>query len=585
MRKAFFFLCLLAIAPALPADDKLEQITVLAEGGATQLALRLLEKQQPPMTEADNWFRWEKQRFEIYGVQQDWDAVARRVGQLPADVPDNVRQWCLNQAARAMLKAGDAPAARRYLRQLLWQEQADDVLVAAWRRMVIRSYLLEDNVEDAQTALLRYIQDFNTKGAAWQRLHARVLLRADRPKDAFDILAGNQSHEGRLLRLLAGLRAGLTPASRVLADGLKLAEATRTKPEAQREAWFLVAEAAAALKDTRNRALGIELALSLPANEPAVSKLYRIGPDDLWQAYLDLAKAQGNARRLLVGDDAPWFRQAKSYKRDESLLARSLFAMVAQKGQQPESRLLAHERLVDSLLLDGRETAVKLLYLNSERYPGDADIPQIVRHRLADTALRAYDIELASRMIKGLYEPLEGEDPTRWTLRQARILIYGGEVEAAVEKMNGLLIGHPDLDDGFVGPYLQVLFDLQAINRHAEALDLLDQVFARAKGDRTRREMLFWMADSKKALGEHLEAAELYLRSAIYKTPQGGDMWGQSARFYAAEALAEAGLTEDARNVYRELLRHTTDAKQRAILERNVQRLWLWLREDATTTQ
>ncbi|MEK7712357.1 MAG: hypothetical protein AAB312_04795, partial [Pseudomonadota bacterium] len=77
------------------------------------------------------------------------------------------------------------------------------------------------------------------------------------------------------------------------------------------------------------------------------------------------------------------------------------------------------------------------------------------------------------------------------------------------------------------------------------------------------------------ALGDHQQAAELYLRSATYQHPTGGDMWGQTARYHAAEELGKAGLTQDARLVYQALLRHADDAKQRAVIERNIQQLWL----------
>jgi hypothetical protein len=100
---------------------------------------------------------------------------------------------------------------------------------------------------------------------------------------------------------------------------------------------------------------------------------------------------------------------------------------------------------------------------------------------------------------------------------------------------------------------------------------------------RTQREILYWIAESKAALGEPQQAAELYLRSASYNHPTGGDMWGQTARFHAAEQLGRAGLTQDARLVFQALLRHTADAKQRAVIERQIQQLWLI--ETRTTTR
>ena len=104
---------------------------------------------------------------------------------------------------------------------------------------------------------------------------------------------------------------------------------------------------------------------------------------------------------------------------------------------------------------------------------------------------------------------------------------------------------------------------------------LLEKLYHKTKATELQRELLFWMAESKVALGKSGEAAELYLRSAYHGQPKGGDMWGQSARYHAAESLAKAGNLEDARTIYQELLRFTPDAKRRAIIERNLQQLWL----------
>ncbi len=87
--------------------------------------------------------------------------------------------------------------------------------------------------------------------------------------------------------------------------------------------------------------------------------------------------------------------------------------------------------------------------------------------------------------------------------------------------------------------------------------------------------MLFWVADSYKALGRPLEAAQLYLRSAILQDPFAMDPWAQTARYYAAEQLAAAGLPADARNIYRGLLNATKDPGRQAVLRNNIQQLML----------
>ena len=103
----------------------------------------------------------------------------------------------------------------------------------------------------------------------------------------------------------------------------------------------------------------------------------------------------------------------------------------------------------------------------------------------------------------------------------------------------------------------------------------------RSEDPRQQREILYWMADSRNALGEYQSAAELYLRSAHFRGGNGKDPWGHSARYQAAEALSKAGLVADARGVYRQLLDETADQRRRAVLERQLQQLWLRQHQNA----
>lgn len=578
-----FVLALLFSPLPLMANADLARVQVIAQGGATQLALRLVDKHQPPRSKEVEWTVWEKQRLAIYQMEEQWNTLALRVEDYPDNLAVEFRHPAMLTAARAYLNDNNMIAARSMLRRLIWQEQATPETTAHARRLVIRSYLQENNIDDAQTALLRYKQDYKPRSAAWQLLHAQVLLRADKPKDAYDVLLGNQSHEGRLLRTLAGLRGSLLTPAKALVEAKRLTVLASNKPELAQQMWSLVAEAAIASKNKVDRVVALEWVLSLPAPSAAEESMFGFTADDLWRAYFALAQQIGNTNRLLVGDDKAWIKLADEQKRDEAYLARALYAFVAHNGHDKAARTTAHNKLVELLLLDGREQALRKVYLESQYYPTVQKLPQSVRHSLAEYALQTYDIKLASELIKGLDKPEQETDSMWWMLRQARIMVYAGEVETALDKLSALLVKRDKLEDGLVTQYMQVVFDLQSIERHQEALGLLEQLFLHTDNERSKREILFWLADSKKALGLHQEAAELYLRSAVYNTPLGGDMWGQSARFHAAETLAEAGLIDDARQVYQRLLKHATSAKQRALILRKTQQLWL--REHSTTTR
>jgi hypothetical protein len=574
----FISLLLLAQLPlvsqAADSVDTLERVRALTKGGATQLALRLLEQNQPAASQTEAWIQWEKQRYALYRTQRDWAQLSERATHLPADLPPEFVHWAKTEAVRARLNANDAPGARRVLRDLLWQEQGSRDERAEWRQLVIRSYLIENNVGDALTAMQKYREDFQVNSPAWRQLEATILIRAGKPKEAYTLVGGIKTHDGQLLSLLAGLQGGMLPPATVLTRALNLAEETRNKPALNQQVWLLVAEAAARANDAPRRMYALEHALTDARTVAATDALLTAHADDLWQAYDRYAESVGNEARLLVGNDVAWVKKAESYKRDDAMLARAFYAFLSGHAGT-DTRKLAQQRFVDSLFEDGRAEVVRALYTTSRRYPDLKKVPEYVRYRLADQALADYDIAFAGRVMQGLENPPTGEDADNWALRRARVLIYAGEQRAAVQLLNGMLTDKKKLDDVFAERYIQVLFDLQAAEQNTQAITLLESVFQLTSNARIQRESLYWMADSKAALGEHQQAAELYLRSASYQHPTGGDMWGQTARYHAAEELGKAGLTQDARLVYQALLRHADDAKQRAVIERNIQQLWL----------
>ena len=568
-------LLLNAPSPASAADDDtLERIRVLTKGGATQLALNLLDQYQPADDQTESWMQWEKQRYALYRAQRSWAQLAERAARPPAGLPPEFVRWAKTEAARAHLNASDASGARRVLRDLLWREQGSRDERAEWRQLVIRGYLIENNIGDAHTALQQYRADFQANSPAWYELEATILIRAGKPQEAYALIGANKTHNGQLLALLAGLQGGELPPATVQKRANRLAEETRNKPALNHQAWLLVAEAAARANDPLRRMYALERALTDAREHAAPDTLLAANADDLWQAYDHYAEALGNEARLLVGNDAAWLEKAESYKRDDAQQARAFYAFLLGHAGL-ETRQLAQQRLVDSLIEDGRAEVLRALFSASRRYPDLGSVPEYARFRLADQALAGYDIAFAARLMQGLENPPAGEDPDGWALRRARVLIYAGDQRGAQQLLNGILADKKTLDDAFAERYIQVLFDLQAADQHTQAITLFKAVFKLVNNPRIQRESLYWTADSKAALGEHQQAAELYLRSATYQHPTGGDMWGQTARYHAAEELGKAGLTQDARLVYQALLRHADDAKQRAVIERNIQQLWL----------
>jgi tetratricopeptide (TPR) repeat protein len=222
------------------------------------------------------------------------------------------------------------------------------------------------------------------------------------------------------------------------------------------------------------------------------------------------------------------------------------------------------------------------LYTRSAHFSQLLEIPAVVRYRLADKALAEHNVKLAAELVRDLDQPPEDEDSELWTLRRARMLIYADQIGPGVTLLRDELGAREQMPADLADRYLQVLFDLQALNQHAEAAELLKRLYALVDAPALQREILFWQADSQTALGRHQEAAELYLRSATFGGGKGFDPWGETARFRAADELGKAGMVDDARSIYSALLRQATDPKRRVQIERQIQQLWL-VRSKAAT--
>ena len=564
-----------------PATVDLKRIDALVKGGAPYLALRMVDRHQPQDAGDPTWPAWEQRRLEIYDALKDWDQLAERVRALPPGSQSDFLRDARMMAANARLNAKDPGGARRFLRQLLWQRDVPTADMARARRFVIRSYLLEGNLADAQSALLRYQQDFKASRDAWRALQGEILLRQGQPKSAYEVLVGVQSFEARLMRLAAGLRANLLKPKEVMRQAEALATRLKSQEALRAQAWTIFAEAAQRAGDHSARVRGLEQALAI-ADSPNTF-LAQVAGDSLWQAYDHLAETIGNRARLVIGNDEQWLKNIKRTNKKSPQDVRAQYAFLTSRARREQTRAESHEMLAKLLIENEMGETLKALYSDSTRYRDPSDVPRSVRYVLADRALGLFDIKFAADMIRGMGRPPREEDVDLWDLRRARVLLYAGDAPGAVTILSNILSRHPVMSNDFAEAYSQVLFELQAIDHHREAIVLFEAIYTRVREPRLQREILYWMADSKSALGDHQDAAELYLRSATYNGATGGDMWGQTARFHAAEALGKAGLVQDARVMYQGLLRVTKDPQRRAIIERNLQQLWLAEQRKTTT--
>ncbi|WP_139150662.1 hypothetical protein [Halofilum ochraceum] len=584
-RRLFACLCLFlasvlgqGVHAAEEPGYRLGALREMAAAGAPGLALVRLDAAQPDAAQVPEiWARWERSRIDILV-----DAGARRhaiarLKDLPAAAPEPFRRWALARRSDLHLDLGEAEQSRALARELLWSAGAGATTdeLRAWRRLVVRSYLVGGRVDDAVTALRRFDQDYDDDSTAWAILRTRVLLRSGRAGEAVDRLPEDPDGELDALGLLANLRAETMEPVAVGERARETATADSTGPADAARFWYVVAEAAAGRSAQGVRALAMEQAAARAGALPRSDTVFRVRGDALWGAWLDRALTWGNERQLLIGDDEAWFRAAAESLPDYPVRARSLLAVVALRGADEAARA-AHRRLLDLLADDGPGLVVaRQAYLHSSRFPSLEQVPEIVRYRLVDDALARDDLDLATRLLEKLPAAPADVREYAWRLLRARVLVLGGRRDAGVEALHAILEDYPDLGERGIDRFLQVVFDLQSAQAHDIALGLLRRLGERELPGQRRREMLYWRAESQDALGNPRRAAELYLRSATLLDGRGGDPWGQTARYQAAGMLAEAGLVSDARRIYTQLLRATSDADRRSTLRRRLQKLGL----------
>jgi tetratricopeptide (TPR) repeat protein len=202
-------------------------------------------------------------------------------------------------------------------------------------------------------------------------------------------------------------------------------------------------------------------------------------------------------------------------------------------------------------------------------------IPEDLRHRLIDDALAHSDISTASRLIQTVTEPPKGANVLFWKMRRARIMILAGQVDDGIRALDRLLYESPSMHADQVDRLIQVLFDLQTVGRHTEAIQLFTKIPLEGQSGQLRREILYWIADSYKEQKQYHQAARYYLLSAGLLNNKAMDPWAQTARYHAADALVSGEAYEDAARIYEGLLKVTHEPGRKVVLKNKIQQIWL----------
>ncbi|MAT64139.1 MAG: hypothetical protein CMN57_00645 [Gammaproteobacteria bacterium] len=571
--KAFLLLALLCANPPLAADE-LQAVMDLARAGAHSLALQEMDARQPAFSaDPSGWIRWEQERLYILELRRDWAGIAGRVRQAPAEIPESLARDFVTRRAEAELELGRTEAARQLLRRSLWEASAPPSVRQRWRRLLIRGYLQAGAIDDARAAMQRYQLDYADTSPEWYLLGAQVLLRAGQPGRALELLEGVEQAQVRPYRWLARLQSAPDSAG-TLAEEVDQALASAQddmEPLQRARLWAVRARADAVREARAGQVAALEAGLGQGASTDAT--LFELSGEALWDAYLAWGAQLGNAEQLLIGQDQSWYFAATESMEQQPRRARALFAVLALQGQTAEHRSLAHDYLARLVLAEpGGGHLLHALYLDSSRFARIADIPAPVRYLLVDLALDRQDLETASALMQDLAAPAQDQQ-FAWQLRRARVLVLNGRIAAGVALLEQLLADQANWQDDAHDRFLQVVFDLQRLKEHEQAIALLARIDPAPLALQGQRELLFWLGESYAALDQHRRAAVHFLRSAILADPYAMDPWAQTARYHAARALAAAGLQADAASLLRDLLRVTRDSNRRDVLRHELQQL------------
>jgi len=578
--RLFYVVFLLFMLVARPAPAlELDEISRLSKGGASQLALALLDKGQPDYTkEAPSWMRWERMRVRIMEEHGDWAELAARLAKLPEGVSADFSDWAQGRRARALVMSGHYVESRQLLRSLIWRLDSppDDRQLAYYRHLVMQSYLHEGRIEDAYAAMLRFHQDYGDGDREAILLRARVLLASDRAGESRPLLEQlGDDPIARALLLLARLRDGDKPET-IIAAARKLAKAEKESAEARYLLYGTMAEAAVDDANPAQQIIALENWFQIESVGQVWERLFHINPDSLWEAYITYAKRVGNREQLLLGNDQAWFKAAQDTDPRYPVRIRSLYALLGESAYQAVDRERAHKALVENILkLDNGMVLTQQLYLHSKRFNVTHPVPPAVAYQLVDQAIREGDLPQASRLMQQLPEPPEDTARFAWQMRRAKVFILAGEYERTFNLLSALMPQVAALSEDQRDQLIQLLFDLQTVGEYERAYQLLSTIYDKVPNYKLRRELLFWMGDSRQGQERYAEAARLYLLSATLIDNTSMDPWAQTARYQAAKNLAKGKMLDDATYIYRQLLRITENPERRAVLRHELEQLLL----------
>lgn len=567
-----------------------KNIDELVELRAPGLALNYVRREQTEYNKDDpvEWLYWEQKHISLLSYTLQWELLDQRVNQqveklLTPKVATADRNWFLTEQIRALIQLKKYPLALKKLRTLLWNttELTKTTTIARWRRLVIQVYLNQGELNDARVAMRRYQQDYgelqNEDGVSWLQMQAELYIQFEQYRDAISLLKKVSSDEAQALTLLAELKAD----SISVLDALKKTELLlANNKNKQHQALFEYVSLVAAVQGNRIDIIIKRLESLLSAKKIHLSNsVLNIGGvavsvDDLWLYYLQLGNQLANDKKLLRGDDAGWYALASNLFKNDVLSAKGLLASLSLQAKQAKHRNLAMQQLVS--LVEASDQSLQLvnrLFTESKHFVGVEMIPAGVRYRLIDYNLSLGSVKSAAVLMAELKQPPADEDQFAWNLRRSRVFILNGDFARGAAVLYEILKSKK-LESTQVDKFLQVIFDLQAVEQYQISLELFSILDSQIDDVDVLRELTFWKAESYHGLQQYEQAAYFFLKSAVSPKKE-YDPWYHTATFRAAESLMRAKLYEDARQRFLHLLSITANAARKTVIRQRLQSIRL----------
>ena len=555
----FVLLVSLMAGGVAQATDLLNQVVEAREAGAAVLALHLLDTHQPALRETpDVWIHWERERLMTLARSAQWSAIVRRRASPPPLLPSDFLRWWDTRVAEAHLSLRDGAGARALLLPLVWGTPAYqlDLYLPEWRRLIIRSYSVEQRPRDAYLALLRYKQDY---GRAPRVTTARVLLGIGQIDEAGTLLVKPDTEDERLLALESSYQLGSSSAAEAAALIRGVIERVAAETDVALSAWIALHDIAEASGDAslRVEALeGIHSHISV-----ADAPIGRFEAAALWDAYSRLAVETANANALLIGRFGDWLTLAESLHVEQPHLTRALYAHLVMESKADINNT-AQLALADSVMRRAAGSRLlKSLFLPRIRETSGAEILGPLLHRLVEVALNERDGVLAIE----LAERLSTHSDAVSRILFVRVSLPAASPDEAAARLASLF-------NEFAAPDAEVTRHLHraivSLSERAPGATgrLLHRLLEGAVDSANRNGITLSLAALSARHGEFERAATYYLSLVAVAREGNDDDWMMESMLEAARMLALANRSEPARELYGQVLRYCEDPVRRVFI-------------------